>query len=269
VIDFSPFSAVLLDLDGTIYHDEHALPGAVKLLKSLQSTGRMFACLSNTTTSPQRTAERLGRLGVSLDPAYIYTAAAASADYVRQTFGQARKPRVFNLATQGVHEMLDGSVDWVQTGGEPCDAVIVGTPINAFATEERQRLAMMLLRKGAALIGTSGDRVYPSPRGLEFGSGALCAMLSYASHVTPTFCGKPNAIFFHELCNRLKVTPGQCLLIGDNLEADIIGAKAVGMKTALVLTGVTRRRDLMAVPKEQHPDYVLEELTELNLKSQI
>jgi HAD superfamily hydrolase (TIGR01450 family) len=263
VIDFSTFSAVLLDLDGTIYHDEHALPGAVKLLQRLHEQGRLYACLSNSTTSPRRTAERLARMGVIMDPTHIYTAAAASCDYVMQTWGQGRKPRVFNLATQGIHEMLDGVVDWVGTIGEPCDAVIVGTPINVFATEERQRMALALLRKGAAMVGTSGDRVYPSPRGLEFGSGALCAMLSYASHVQPIFCGKPNAIFFQELCHRLRVTPGQCLLIGDNLEADIIGAKAVGMKTVLVLTGVTRRRDLLAVPKEQQPDFVIEELTDL------
>ena len=28
LIDFDAFEAVLLDLDGTIYHEEHALPGA-------------------------------------------------------------------------------------------------------------------------------------------------------------------------------------------------------------------------------------------------
>lgn len=264
VIDFAPFSAVLLDLDGTIYHEEHALPGAVKLLQRLQSQGKVFACLTNSTTSPQRIAERLGRLGVPMDPANIYTAAAATVDYVLQTWGRnGRRPRVFNLSTEGVHEMLNGKVDWVATNGEPCDVVIAGALVNAYATEDRQRIALHLLRKGAALVGICNDRVYPSPRGLEFGAGAHSAMLAFAANVAPTFCGKPNALFFHELCNRLKVTPDQCLLIGDNIEADVIGAKAVGMKTALVLTGVTRRRDLMVVPREQHPDYVLEELTDL------
>ncbi len=262
-IDLSPFSAVLLDLDGTVYHDEFPLPGAIDLIRRFQTDGRPFACLSNSTTSPLRVTERLARMGLEVDPSHIYTAAAATADYVLQTFGKTRKPRVFNLSTEGVHEMLDGSVDWVQTAGEPCDAVIVGTPINVYATEDRARLALQLLRKNAALIGICADRVYPSPRGLEFGSGAFCAMLAFATQTTPVFCGKPNAIFFHELCTRLHVDAKSCLLIGDNIEADIIGAKAVGMKTALVLTGVTRRRDLLAIAKEHQPEFVIEELTEI------
>ena len=31
--DFSPFAAVLLDLDGTIFHEDQALPGAVELVR--------------------------------------------------------------------------------------------------------------------------------------------------------------------------------------------------------------------------------------------
>ena len=262
-IDLSPYAAVLLDLDGTVYHEEFALPGAVALIRRLQQEGRPFACLSNSTTSPLRISERLMRMGLEVDPSHIYTAAAATADYVLTTYGKVRKPRIFNLATQGIHEMLDGSVDWVTTPGEPCDAVIVGTPTNAFATEERQRLALILLRKNAAMIGICADRVFPSPRGLEFGSGAFCAMFAFAAQATPVFCGKPNAIFFQELCQRIGVAPDQCLLIGDNIEADVIGAKSVGMKTALVLTGVTRRRDLLIIPKEQQPEFVIEELTEV------
>ncbi len=262
-IDLSPFAAVLLDLDGTVYHEEFALPGAVNLIRRLQNEGRKFACLSNSTTSPLRICERLARMGLEVDPSHIYTAAAATADYVLQTFGKTRKPRVFNLSTQGVHEMLDGSVDWVSTPGEPCDAVIVGAPTNPFATEERQRLALQLLRKNAALIGICADRVYPSPRGIEFGAGAFSAMLAFASQTTATFCGKPNAIFYYELCQRLNIPANQCLIIGDNIEADILGAKAVGMKAALVLTGVTRRRDLLKLAKEQQPDFVIEELTEV------
>jgi ribonucleotide monophosphatase NagD (HAD superfamily) len=96
---------------------------------------------------------------------------------------------------------------------------------------------------------------------LEFGSGSQSAMLSYAANVEPFFCGKPEKIFFMELCQRLKVETSQCVLIGDNLESDVLGAKAVGMATVLVLSGVTRRRDLLKLPNEDQPDFVIEDLT--------
>jgi HAD superfamily hydrolase (TIGR01450 family) len=265
-VDLSPYQAVLLDLDGTIYHEDHALPGAMDLIRRLQRERRKFACLSNSTTSPLRVAMRLQRMGVEVDPSHIYTAAAAAADYVLETFSPQPgtvRPRVYNLATEGVQEMLEGQVEWVHTPGEPCHAIIVGAPTNVYAVEERLRTALVLARHGAKIVGICADRVYPSPRGLEFGSGALSLMLAYAANSEPFFTGKPQPVFFQGLCHRLGVDPEWCVLIGDNLEADILGAKRVGMRTILTLTGVTRRRDLLAVAPEDQPDMVVEDLTEV------
>ena len=256
------FSAVLLDLDGTIYHEEHALPGAIELIRKLQRDGRRFACLSNSTSSPQLISQRLARMGVSVPEGAIYTAGAATADYI---VAKWESPRVFNLGTEGLHDLLDGKVRWVTRGNEPCDVVPVATPVSVYATEDRQRIALDLLRRNrqTVLLGMCADRVYPSPRGMEFGSGALTAMLAYAADVTPVFTGKPEAIFFHELCRRLKVEPGGCILVGDNLESDIFGGKRVGMKTLLTLTGVARREDLARLAEERQPDGVIGDLREL------
>ena len=122
---------------------------------------------------------------------------------------------------------------------------------------------LKLLRNGSACVGLCADRVYPSPRGLEFGSGALTAMMAYAAAVEPVFCGKPQAIFFNELCRRIGAEPSRCVLVGDNLESDVAGAKGVGMKTVLTLTGVARREDLAALPEALCPDWVVESLEEL------
>ena len=272
--DFDAFEAVLLDLDGTIYHEEHALPGAVELIRRFQERGRKYACLTNSTSNPERISARLGRMGVKVDPAHIYTAAAAACDYVMERFGAqavggggaasgARVPRVFNLSTEGVNDMLDGRVEWVNDDKSPCDAVICGVPVNVYATEERQRAAMLLLRRGAALVAICADRVYPSPRGMEFGVGAMAAMMSYAANVTPVYTGKPERFFFEELCRRLGVSPPRCVLVGDNLESDIAGAKAVGMRCVLVLTGVATREDVARLPAELRPDWVVPGLPEL------
>lgn len=262
-MDFSAYQAVLLDLDGTIFHDEFALPGAVELVRRLRGGVRKFACISNTTSSPLRITAQLAQMGVVVELDQVYTAAAAAADYVMQRIKPGARPRVYNLATESIQEMLEGMVDWVQTDAEPCDAVVIGAPANLYATEERQRTAVRLLRKGAAAVGICADRVYPSNRGLELGSGALTWMMSYAAGVEPVFCGKPQPIFFQELCQRLDVSSDWCLIIGDNLESDILGGKSMGMRTILTLTGVTRRTDLARVPPQWQPDLVIEDLTEL------
>ena len=202
-------------------------------------------------------------MGVEVDPEHIYTAAAATADYVLARYASQRTPRIFNLSTEGIHEMLDGKVHWVHSENEPADAVICGVPLNVFATPERQRTAMLLLRQGAALVAICADRIYPSPRGLEFGVGAMAAMLAYAADVRPVYCGKPEKLFFHELCQRLRVEPARCVLVGDNLESDIAGAKNVGMRAILTLTGVTTRQDVGQLPPDKRPDAIISDLLDL------
>ena len=262
--DFSPFAAVLLDLDGTIYHEDHVLPGAAALVARLQREGRKYACLTNSTSSPQRLQKRLAGMGIAMTTDHIYTAAAAAADYVIERLSASSSgaaPRVFNLATEGLAEMLEGRVSWVNRLDEPCDAVIAGAPANVFATPERQRTALYLLRAGARLIGICADRVYPGPRGLEFGSGAMTNMLAYAAAVTPVYTGKPEPIFFQELCQHLGVDPARCVLVGDNLESDVAGGKRLGMTTILTLTGVTSNAD--EIPPHLRPDHVIHDLTEV------
>lgn len=253
--------AVLLDLDGTIYHDEHPLPGAMELIGRLIAARRTFACISNSTSSPARVAERLTNMGAAIDASNIFTAGAAAVDYALSTFPP--RPRVFNLGTEGVHEMLEGRADWVDSADQKCDIVIVGAPSNVYVTEARQRIALQLLRAGARLVGCCADRVYPSTRGIEFGSGAHTNYLAYAANVTPVFTGKPNRIFFEELCKHLNTAPVDCVLIGDNLESDIGGGKAMGMRTILTLCGITRRGDAEKLPAELQPDAVVEDLREL------
>jgi 4-nitrophenyl phosphatase len=259
--DFSAYEAVLLDLDGTLYKEDHPLPGAVALVRRFIGQGRKYACLSNSTESPHRIALRLQKMGLEVHPDLLYTAAASAVEYVLKQF--PAPPRVFTLATLGIREMLEGRVVWTESELEPCDAVIVGNPACVDCSVPRLEIALRLIRQGAACMGICADRTYPSPRGLEIGSGATTMMLAYGANVEPIFFGKPQARFFQGLCDRLAVAPERCILVGDNLDSDINGAKGVNMKTILSLSGVTKRADLVGLPKERQPDWVVESLEEL------
>jgi 4-nitrophenyl phosphatase len=253
---------VLMDLDGTVYHIDHPVPGAIDFLRMLDEEGVRFACLTNSGSSPRRVRERLSGMGVDVRESQIYTAGAAAVDYVMETFGP--RPRVFNLATNGVSEMLQECAAFIQKAGETCDVVIAGDPTSSQAPPERQQIALELLRDGAKLVGICADRVYPSKRGIEIGGGAFCSMLSFAAGgIETTFVGKPQPVFFHELCERLKVKPSECVMIGDNLEGDIGGAKGVGMKAVLVLTGVARAQDVERVEPARRPDLVIDSVADL------
>ena len=212
--DFSKYAAVLLDLDGTIYHEDHALPGALELIRYLQSINQRFACLSNSTLSGRVIDKRLNTMGVKIALDDVYTAAAATCDFIQRKYNTGQRAKIFNLATDAPYELLGDSVDWAEDLNQPCDAIIVGAPSNVNATPPRQFIALSLARNGATIVGMCADRVYPSPRGIEFGAGSLSVMLGYAAGNTPIYCGKPEKKFFTALCERLGVRPEDCVIVG-------------------------------------------------------
>jgi HAD superfamily hydrolase (TIGR01450 family) len=261
MLDLARFRAVLFDLDGTLCHQDHPLPGAAELVAHLQDTNMPLACLSNSTSSSQAVSVRLAKMGMKVSPDQIYTAADEAAAVVFERYGP--RPRVFHLATRGMVDLLEGNVDWAAEPGDPCDVVVNGAPADHHATPIRQRIALELLRGGADLISVCGDRAYTSRRGIEIGCGALGTMLSYASGRPVHYCGKPQPHFFQAILARLGVRPEEAVLVGDNLESDVAGAKRVGIKTILTLTGVVRKSDLSELPETQTPDWVVNDLLEL------
>ena len=263
--DFADYDAVLLDLDGTLLVHDRPCDGAAELLGRLEERDVPFAVLTNSTLGPRPIRDRLAAAGMDVDAGLIYTASAAACDYVvRECRDGGRPPRVFNCGAADVDELLAGRATLVESDTAACDAIIVGTPANARATPDRQRTALRLARRGARLVGTCADRVFPGPDGgVELGAGALTAMLAFGAAATPIFCGKPEESFFNALCDKLAVRPDRCLLVGDNLESDVAGGNAVGMATVLVLNGVSSQRDAEAAPPDGRPRRVIASLREL------
>ncbi len=263
------FDALLLDMDGTLYHEQHVLPGVPEAITRLQRAGLPLGCVTNNSAhTAEQLAARLADMGVVLPAARIYTAARAMADLIlRHPTTGGRKPRVFNFAGLALPVELADRVEWVDGPSESCDIVAVGTHMrenNIGFDMDRAVVALAHLRRGAALVAGCNDRVFPIGGGVEFGSGAWARLFAYAADLGEsriTFAGKPSPAFFAALPQHMNVAPQRCLLVGDNLEADILGARAVGMKTALVLTGVSQPEDIARTGIT--PDWVAADLMEL------
>jgi HAD superfamily hydrolase (TIGR01450 family) len=260
-IDLSVYDAVLLDLDGTIWSEDVPLPGAIDLIRTLQARRQPFAFISNNDYAPSKLMKRLDAMGLTVPSETLYTAACAACDYVRHHCGAG--VRVFNLAGDAVPELLGDRAAFVEPDDGPCDVVLTASLGLPTASIPRIQAALRYLLRGACLVAMSADRRYPTPGGAEVGAGGLAAMLAYGANVQPIYCGKPQRVFFEELCTRLNVRPGRCVLIGDNLESDVAGARQVGMRTILPLTGITTREHLEHLSVELAPDEVIEDLRSL------
>jgi len=75
--------------------------------------------------------------------------------------------------------------------------------------------------------------------------------------------GKPNPLMMRSALNYLDVHSEDTVMVGDRMDTDIIAGVESGMKTILVLTGVTRREDIDRFP--YRPTWVLESVAEIEL----
>jgi ribonucleotide monophosphatase NagD (HAD superfamily) len=105
------------------------------------------------------------------------------------------------------------------------------------------------------------NRYWASALGLTVDLGMFVAALEYASGKSAAIMGKPSPYMFRLAIQSWNVPPDSVLVIGDDVEGDILGAKNVGMKSVLVKTGKFRE-DVLAQSKIK-PDHIIESVASL------
>ena len=93
--------------------------------------------------------------------------------------------------------------------------------------------------------------------------GAFIAGLEQAAGVSATVVGKPSAAFFETVRGELGASPTEALMIGDDIDADVLGAQSAGIRGVLVRTGKFREDELTRA--RGRPDHVVDSLADVPL----
>ena len=264
--------AYIFDLDGTIYTGEHALPGAVELLSRLRQLGRKTLFISNKPTEPRHAyAEKLTRLGIPTSTEDVLNSAYILGCYLSKDLPglnlyvigeESLRHELRSYGLRVVDELWDQDPTQVLDTGS-IDAVVVA--FDRTLNYRKINTAYQALSRGARFVATNADKTCPMPEGKIPDAGATLAALEYLSgRKVELVAGKPSPLIIHAALDLLSLPASSCLLVGDRLETDIRMGIDAGMKTALVLTGVSSRLDLAET--HHKPDLVLNDLTEM-LKS--
>ena len=232
--------AFLFDIDGTLYVGDAAVPGAPEAVRALAERGVPRRYLTNTTRMPRReVAARLERLGFPVQDDELFTPALAAARWLEAQ----GKRRVALYVPEGAREDF-AAFEVVQSEAEPApDAVVVGDLGVEwdFATMNR---AFRQLMDGATLVALQKNRYWLTPAGLALDAGAFVAALEYGAGCEAVVMGKPSAAFFELAAASLGVPASRVAVVGDDLEVDVGGAQAAGLRGVLVRTGKFREEDL-------------------------
>lgn len=227
-------SAVLIDIDGVLTVSWQPLPGAVAALRQLRAAGLPVALVTNTTSRPRASiAAALKAAGFPVTAADILTAPAIAAAYLNDRYPGAR---CLLLNSGQIGEDLAGLTLTGSGAPAPVDVVLVGGAGPEFSYQALNR-AFGCLRDGAALVAMHRGLYWRTSDGLQLDSGAFVAGLEQAAGVEAEVVGKPAAAFFVTALAHLRAGAGHTLMVGDDIETDVLAAQRQGLTGVLVKTG--------------------------------
>ena len=82
------------------------------------------------------------------------------------------------------------------------------------------------------------------------------AALTTATGATPEVIGKPSPAMFTAILEASGIDAQEAVVVGDNPDADVVGAHRAGLAAILVLTGVADARGAAALEGERRPEAV-------------
>jgi HAD superfamily hydrolase (TIGR01450 family) len=268
---------LLVDLDGVVYRGTEPVPGVAAVLADRAARGDDVVYVTNNSMHYRADyVTRLAAMGAPITPETVVSSARATALHIAN-----HEPAIHRVLVMGAsgleRELRDVGLDVVTVGhaatrmhqegiggwaaaGAP-DAVVTGLDPNL--TYLRLTAAADCIRAGARFIATNRDPIYPTERGLQPGAGTVAAALEYTTGVVPLSIGKPEPHLLELAAEAVGRTAGEAIMIGDGIGTDLAAARAVGARCIFMLTGVTTRDQVEALPPGEQPTALAEDAAEL------
>ncbi len=228
----------LLDLDGTMYRGTVIIEGAKVFIDYCLKEQLPFLFLTNNSgRTPRQAADHMLKIGYQgIEPKHFYTSAMAASDTMMRRFPD--KKRAYMVGDEGLREaLLNNGYELVD---DQADLVFIG--LDKEGTWQKYSLALRQVLAGAILVGTNNDRILLSEAGANCGNGSTVALME-------------GALAY------LGLGKDEVVIVGDNMETDILCGVQAGIETILVTTGVHDRQ--AAAAYSFAPDHIIEDLREL------
>jgi arabinose operon protein AraL len=248
----------IFDLDGTVYLGERLIPGADRIIRRLREGGRKVVFLSNKAIQTRENyAAKLTRLGIPTAPEEVINSSFVMTRYLAK---RAPGARVFAIGELPFVEELRRAGFAISEDPARIEWVIAS--FDRTFDYRKLCIAFEALKRGARFVATNPDRTCPIEGGeLPDCAGVIAHLEAVTLRKVEAIVGKPSPLTIEATLEILGLPAAECILVGDRIETDIRMGKESGMKTALVMTGVTDVKTLEASPIR--PDHVFASIAEL------
>ena len=247
-----PFKGLLLDVYGVLEYKAEPCPGAIEFIAELNRRGVPYRLLTNSTLqSRQSMAEKLQKYGFEVKPEQVVTASSASAGYLRSV--GAKSCRII-IDGKGTDEFAGLTID-----EENPEYLVLGDARDGFNFKNINIMYRQLLA-GAKLLVMIPNITSKEKDGTEITVGGYGKMLELATGHAGVWIGKPSRMMFDIALSDLNLNNREVLMVGDNIDIDVDGARNAGIAGALVLTGEYSEKEL---PINNNADYTITNLLQL------
>ena len=263
---FVNIRALIIDMDGVLWHGDQPISGLIDFFQTLREQQiRFILATNNASLTPEQYVNKLAKMGVTVTVNEILTSGMATALYLSK-HEDPSTTRVFVVGEDGANEPLKKcgfhltglyELNNDKTPGKGANVVVCGK--DQTLTWDKLATATLNIRAGAKFIGTNADTTLPTEYGITHGNGAILAALEIATGVKPTIIGKPEPIIYQQAMALLGTDTSETIAIGDRLETDILGAVRTGIRSLMVLTGVSTQEDL--ANSDYHPTWVMPDIS--------
>lgn len=248
---FSDFDNFVFDLDGTVWYWTRLVDGVVSVFSELRRQGKRVQFITNNTLlTREGFAKKLQNFGISVRPEQITTPSEAAVNLFR-------KKRVFCIGEGMITELRNNRI--FLTDRKP-DAVIVAEDRNI--NYDKLAKACINVEDGARFYKTAEGRIFFFGNKRLPGGGALAAVIESCTYKKAELIGKPSEHMTH-IARELELDPERTVLVGDELNTDIIFGNMLGFTTALTLTGRNTRKDYELARGGNEPDFVIKSIADL------
>ncbi len=247
--------AFICDMDGVIYHGNRLIPGVSAFMSFLEEENKDFLFLTNASQrSPAELQQKLARMGLSVGEEHFYTSALATAMFLES---QSPGASAYVIGDPGLVKALY-DVGITMNDYNP-DYVVFGE--TSHLSYEMLEHAVLLVQKGAKLIGTNTDLTAPTEKGIIPACRALIAPVERATGKQAYFVGKPNPLMMRHALRKLGYPVEDVAIIGDRMDTDIVAGVESEIDTVLVLSGVSTEETVRSFP--YRPKYILNHVGEI------
>lgn len=254
----------LIDIEGTIVKDKSyvPIPGAVEWVENLKSNNKKFAILTNNTTDkPKDLLSVLWKIGFELDEKNLHSCMNMTLNWLKSK----DISNCFVIGSNGLKKYLKENGIRVHNG-EKIQAVVVG--LDEKLNYKKLKLATStLIKNDAQLVALHANKIFTDKDGnIAPSVGAVVKALEYSSGKKAVVLGKPSELFYKRVLNGFGTLAPNSLMISDDPVSDLVGAKKLGMRTAFVLSGKYKDREILnSLDNEWHPDLVVDNITQIKI----